>query len=289
MPALSRPLLLALAFALQAGSAQAKPPLWVVRDADSELVIFGSVHLLPPDLDWRPGRLDAALQAADDLWFETPVDARTEAQSAELAGQRGFLPPDQSLFAILAPRDAQRLLVQARRLKVAPETLQRMEPWLAELTLTSASAARDGATSSAGVEKTIAALAPSRLALHALETPQDQLGAFDQAPRTAQIASLRQTLDELERRPNAFAELIEAWMRGDLKAVEREHLRPLRRTAPVLYKRLVVDRNARWTAALQDRLKGSGRSVVVVGFGHLVGADGLPAKLRALGYSVEGP
>jgi uncharacterized protein YbaP (TraB family) len=40
---------------------------------------------------------------------------------------------------------------------------------------------------------------------------------------------------------------------------------------------------------LDQRLKGKGRTVVVVGVGHLVGADGLPARLRALGYSVTGP
>jgi uncharacterized protein YbaP (TraB family) len=28
---------------------------------------------------------------------------------------------------------------------------------------------------------------------------------------------------------------------------------------------------------------------VVVGVGHLIGPDGVPARLRALGYSVTGP
>ena len=45
-----------------------------MRDADSEMVIFGSVHVLPPGLDWRPKALDAALAKADDLWFELPID-----------------------------------------------------------------------------------------------------------------------------------------------------------------------------------------------------------------------
>jgi uncharacterized protein len=28
---------------------------------------------------------------------------------------------------------------------------------------------------------------------------------------------------------------------------------------------------------------------VIVGVGHLIGPDGVPARLRALGYSVTGP
>jgi len=82
---------------------------------------------------------------------------------------------------------------------------------------------------------------------------------------------------------------VRAWMAGDLKAIDREALKPLRKASPSLFQHLVTDRNARWTAALDQRLKGHGRAVVVVGMAHLVGPDGVPARLRALGYRVEGP
>ena len=39
---------LALAALLFTGPALAKPPVWIVRDADSEVLIFGAVHVLPP-------------------------------------------------------------------------------------------------------------------------------------------------------------------------------------------------------------------------------------------------
>ncbi len=46
---------LGLALWLGAGSpAQAKPPIWVVRSPHATLVLFGSIHLLPAGLDWRP-------------------------------------------------------------------------------------------------------------------------------------------------------------------------------------------------------------------------------------------
>ena len=47
-----------------------------------------------------------------------------------------------------------------------------------------------------------------------------------------------------------------------------------------VFRRLVTDRNAAWTAPLDRRLKGRGRTVVVVGVGHLVGDEGLPARLN---------
>ena len=79
---------LALAAAvLLAAPARAAPPVWVVKDADSELVLFGSVHVLPPGLAWEPAGLKAAVARADDLWFELPVDAATEAETARLASK----------------------------------------------------------------------------------------------------------------------------------------------------------------------------------------------------------
>jgi uncharacterized protein YbaP (TraB family) len=63
----------------------------------------------------------------------------------------------------------------------------------------------------------------------------------------------------------------------------------MRKAAPTLFRTLVTERNVRWTKVLDQRLKGHGRTVVVVGVGHLIGPGGVPARLRALGYSVTGP
>src|SRR4051812_33515069 len=54
--------LLAAAIALLIPTqALAKPPVWVVRDADSTIVLFGSVHILDKGRDWRPQALNEAL------------------------------------------------------------------------------------------------------------------------------------------------------------------------------------------------------------------------------------
>ncbi|WP_309088159.1 TraB/GumN family protein [Phenylobacterium sp.] len=272
-----------------AAPAAAQPPVWVVKDADSEMVLFGSVHVLPPGLAWRPPALTAALKAADDLWFELPTGADVERESARLAGERGVLPPGQSLFARLPPQDAARLIRVAEAYKVDKAALDRFEPWLAELALAGAAFRRSGAGLQDGVEKAIEAAAPAGAVRQALETPAEQLAIFDEAPEADQLASLRETVREMDEDPQAFDKLVAAWAAGDLDMIDREALQPLRRASPLLFRRLVDERNARWTARLDQRLKGRGRTVVVVGMGHLIGPGGVPARLRALGYSVTGP
>lgn len=281
-------LLAGLATALSlAVPARAEPPVWVVKDADSELVLFGSIHVLPPGLKWRPATLDAALGKADDLWFELPVDPVAEQLTAQLAASKGVLPPDQSLFAMLPPKDAERLIRIAKAYGVDRLTLDRLKPWLAEVALAAAVYAKSGADSAYGVENVLSATAP-QAERQAFETPAEQIGLFDQASQADQIASLRETLNEIEADPQVFQKLIQGWLAGDVSALTRE-IDTMQRASPVLFRRLVTERNARWTTALDIRLKRSGRTVVVVGAGHLVGPEGVPARLRALGYSVSGP
>lgn len=278
-----------LAAALLAPAARAQPPVWVVKDADSEMLLFGSVHVLPPGLEWRPTVLDAGLEKAEDIWFELPVGPATDQEVGRLAATAGTLPPGQSLFRLLPPKDAERLMRLAAVYGVDKAVLDRLEPWLAEVALASATFARSGAEASHGVEAVVNAGAPATARRRALETPAEQIGLFDQTPMAEQVASLRVSLAELEADPEGYAKLVRAWMEGDTGALDREALGPLRTASPALFRRLVSERNARWAVELDQRLKGQGRTVVVVGIGHLIGEGSVPARLRALGYSVTGP
>lgn len=279
---------LAAAFVL-APAAYAQPPVWVVKDADSEMLLFGSVHVLPPGLEWRPTKLDAGLEKADDVWFELPVGPATDQEVGRLAATSGMLPPDQSLFRLLPPADAQRLMRLAAKYGLDKTVLDRLEPWLAEVALASATFTAAGADASHGVEAVVNAAAPAKIQRRNLETPAEQIGLFDQTPMADQIASLKTSMTELEQDPDGYGKLVRAWMEGDTAVLDREALAPMREASPSLFRRLVSDRNARWTVELDQRLKGKGRTVVVVGIGHLIGEGGVPARLRALGYSVTGP
>jgi uncharacterized protein YbaP (TraB family) len=279
----------ALAVLLTPACADARPPVWVVSDADSEIVLFGSVHVLPPGLNWRPPELVQAMGAADDVWFELPNDPASDQAVAQLAASRGYLPPDASLSGMLSDEGARRLERLAQTYGLSLAMLDRLEPWLAEVALAGGTFRATGADAANGVEKALADAAPASAARRAFETPAAQIEMFDSAPMAAQIASLEQSLKELEEDPESYDKLVDAWMRADLKRLDAEALGPLREASPEIYDRLVVQRNAAWTEVLDERLRGSGRTVVVVGVGHLIGEDGLPARLRALGYSVKGP
>lgn len=263
----------------------AEPAIWTVRDADSTIVIFGSVHLLPEGLDWRPDALDAALATADDLWFETPIDG---GEGAMLTRRHGMLPAGESLSAKLTPRGQERFLRLSEQFGLSPAALDAARPWLADLTFSVAAIMAVGARADTGVERTLADAAP-KAARRFFETPEEQIGFLAGAPEADQLRSLEETLRQLDEEPHVFTDLVDAWMAGDVQALEQLGVTPVRRLSPVLYERLLAGRNRRWADRIEQRLAGSGRTVIVVGAGHLAGPDSVQALLRARGIVVEGP
>lgn len=279
----------ALAAGALSGAAVAKPPIWVAHGPRSTLVMFGSVHLLPAGLDWEPAALAAALTRADQLWFELPIDQATDREAARLAGLRGAYPAGDRLANHLTADQRARLARVARSLSLAPAALDRMRPWLAEVTVSLAADEQAGAMASTGVEQQVQGAAPASAVRRALETARQQIGFLAGAAAADQVASLDETLHEIEERPRAYGQAVAEWMASDLAGLDADALEPLRRTSPTLYARLITHRNEHWAQVLGRRLARPGVTVVIVGVGHMVGPAGVPALLRAKGFAVEGP
>ncbi|MBY0521095.1 MAG: TraB/GumN family protein, partial [Sphingomonas sp.] len=86
------------ALALAAGCAraptiEAKPALFVVRDADTTIWLFGTIHLLPQGVAWRTQATEQAIADADLLVTEIP-DADPKAANAVLEALMRNAAPD---------------------------------------------------------------------------------------------------------------------------------------------------------------------------------------------------
>lgn len=47
------------------------PAIWVLEDEDTTIYLFGTVHALPADFEWRSEQLDTIIHQADELVLET--------------------------------------------------------------------------------------------------------------------------------------------------------------------------------------------------------------------------
>jgi uncharacterized protein YbaP (TraB family) len=281
--------LLSVLFCLVAGVASAEPPVWIARAHGGTVVLFGSVHVLPGRIDWEPDKLKDAIAKADDLWFEIPLDDASRDAANRLAHDRGEQPAGQTLSAELSKSGREKLAKVAKAAGVSIEKLDQLQPWYAEIELSLAVYQEVGAGDQTGVERQLSRTAPASVRRRAFETAEEQIGFLSDAPLPDQVASLEETLGELEAGPQSYEQLVTAWMAGDTHAIIKQALDPMIKQAPGAFRTLVTERNARWADVIQKRLSKGGEAVMVVGVGHLVGPGGVPALLRARGVSVEGP
>ncbi len=285
-------LLSAIAFAALATTACAQeefdPALYVVRDADSTMYLYGTVHVRPLGTDWGDQDVRDALASADEIWTEIEISPEADRQAQALATQMGQAPPDKPLSSWLTAEDNERLDALAQRLGISRAHLETMQPWMAGLTLTLLPIMRAGYDPMSGVDRAVDAYGDANgKTMRTFETIEQQLGFFAGLDEETQRQFLLEAIHEAEQGPDMIGQMTTAWERGELDVLERLVIDDTREQYPDVYEALFVRRNNAWLEVLVRELEGSGVDFVAVGAGHLLGADGLVEQLRARGYSVE--
>jgi hypothetical protein len=113
----------------------AHPALWTVHGPKGIAYLFGSIHILPPQVDWHTPEIDSAIAKSDAFVFEVVLDAGAMKDIRNYVRERGMLPPGQNLRDMLSPAARGNYDRRIAQLSVAPETIGRMRPWLAGLTI----------------------------------------------------------------------------------------------------------------------------------------------------------
>jgi hypothetical protein len=279
-----------LALATCAPPPRSEPAIWRIADADSEIWLFGSVHVLKPGVRWRGPRLDAAFTAAEELVTETDTRPEATAIFAQLAAQHGGLAEGETLSSLLGAGDAERLTAAARALGIDPNALERQRPWLTALQLSLAYAMRAGHRPEAGVEAVLSQDARRRgLRLSFLETPEQQIRVLADLSPQDELHFLRLTLRDIDRGEAVLDAMDQIWARGDVAELDRLLAQEWTDVGPTIHEALILRRNRDWTNQIEARLAGGGRIFIAVGVAHLVGEGSVVALLRERGIAVEGP
>lgn len=268
-----------------AAPAAAEPALWAVRDADSTVYLFGTVHALRPDVSWRTPEFDAALRSASELWIE--VDAGDDAAVQALVVRLG-VSPGTPLSSRLTPQERTRLTEVASSVGMPAAALEPMRPWLAALTLTVAPILKAGYDPESGVDKVLetAARADGK-AVRTFESLEQQIRFFADLPPEQELEFLRSTLAEAEEPVAVIDRLATAWADGDVGALESGMIAEMRRDYPAIYDLLITQRNVAWAERIRTLMQGSGTHFVAVGAGHLVGPDSVQVQLRKSGLNAS--
>lgn len=262
------------------------PELWKVSGNKGTAWIFGTVHLLPPDTDWQTPAMDRAMREADMLVLEAS-GLDDEAAVAQIFAHMGISGGQPTLVSRVDPA-LHPLIDQLDKNIPGPRSvLDHMESWAAALTLASAMSADLGLSPQAGVERVLTLrFRADNKTVSGLETISQQFGYFDTLPEADQRKMLDAVLRGAQDNRKTYEKLLAAWMKGDPDGVlndERDGIL----ASPAVREALLDGRNRNWAKQVAQMVDKGQRPFVAVGAAHVAGRGGVPALLKAAGYTVE--
>lgn len=264
-----------------AAANDADPALWVVKDADTTVYLFGTVHVLKPGLTWFDEAVKTAFDRSGELVLEiVEPDAAT---MQGLVASKGMSTGGPTLTSRVPEGKRAAFAAAVSATGVPTAVVDRMDPWLAGVTLSLAPLGKLGFDPKQGPEAVLAAAAKAgNKPVVGLETAEQQLGYFDGLSDAAQMQFLVSTVDDLPKAGEELGRMIGFWSRGDPDALGRllnENLKD----SPEVARTLLYDRNARWADWIKARMGRPGVAFVAVGAGHLAGKGDVQEQLAARG------
>lgn len=283
-----RPLLAAAAIALFATAAEAAPAIWEARDADSRVVIFGSVHALPPDLEWRTPLLDEAMADAALVYFETDIGPLGMTALAIKILVQQFRTMREPWLDRLTNEQLDTLIEAIGPLGISLEEVAITPPWVVAMQLTDLAMRMDemGGTMemASGVESVLQWELPKERKGY-FETPGQQFDMLAGGTIDEQIGQLFMTIEQggIGGGDEDLGTIVRAWAAGEPDKLE---MVPKSADEAAVLDLLITQRNRNWIPTIETMLRDNQENLIVVGAGHLAGEDSVLDLLGEAGYTV---
>ena len=292
MPGMRKFLLLVLGLLLAAPAAAdsfVSPSLWHVKGSQGEVYLLGSIHILPPGVQWRSPAIQAATARSDVFVFEVPTDAKSVKRLQDLVAANGMLPKGASLRAGLHSEARADFDAAVAASGLRADIIDQERPWLAGLQMMFTQIAKKGFDRDNGVDTRLLAYARNNgRQTRYLETIDQQFALLAPDDPVLELEEFESGLKDLRDVSADVQPMVDAWGVGDQKTLDVLVNGDLKEF-PAARKALLEDRNTRWVPQIEAMLKEKHVFFITVGAGHLIGPQGVPALLRQAGYEVDGP
>jgi uncharacterized protein YbaP (TraB family) len=293
------------------------PALWKVADKDTTIYLFGTVHVLPKDIQWYDATIAQALDSSAVLVTEIPMDPASEAALQKLALEKGTLPAGTTLRSLMneeqkslytaalnklggkieaqqlaaVPAEARAQYEDAKAKGLVPNPgdalaaqFDTMKPWTVGLTMSLLPLTLEGYDPSTGVEKVLLGKVGDK-PKDALETAEFQIGIFDGMPQDAQVSFLIEAAKNMDETKPMLDRMVAAWAAGDaegLAGIMNEGM-----DDPKVADALLYSRNRNWADWIKTRLEQPGTVFIAVGAGHLAGPKSVQDYLSQKGIKTK--
>ena len=176
-----------------------EPALWVIRDADSTMYFYGTIHLRKAGAPWGGPAAERALAEAKEVWTEVEIDPVRDAELQGVVGRMGY-DTTRTLSSLMTRARAGQLKTTAQSIGVPMTALDAMKPWLASLTISIVPMVRAGYDPAAGVDHSIDRIARAAgKHMRWFETGEQQIQFMAGFADPLQLEMLYDSMDDIDK------------------------------------------------------------------------------------------
>lgn len=260
----------------------ADPAIWVVKDPDTTIYLFGTFHALDGKSDWFNEEVKTAFDQSSEVVLELPP-MEDKAALQPIVMKYAIDTSGKPLSEKLSPAAKEKYVKALTEMGVPPAAFDKFKPFFAALTVIMAGAQKIGMTGEQGAEAILTKAAKDgKKPISGLETVDYQMSLFANLSEADQIKMLEETLSEIDKLGEMFGEMNKHWTAGDAEGMAKL-MNDMNDQSPAMYKTLLTDRNASWAEWIDKRLDKPGVVFMGVGAGHLGGKDSVQDLLAKRG------
>ncbi len=279
-------LLLFASTAIAAEDSASRSSVFLVSDGDSELYLAGTVHLLRPSDYPLPEPYRRAYENAGQLYFETDLGQMTDMSMQASMMQELTYQDGRTLEDVLNDEAWQALNDYADEAGVPLAMMRNFKPGLLVSTLSVMEFQRLGFTPQ-GIDMYFHTRATGEgKEVGRLEELEEQIELLAGMGEGHESEFILYSLEDFQRAAESIEAIVRHWRNGNMDALHRLFVEPMREQSATLYEELLVARNRDWLPTIESLLDGNEPAMVLVGVAHLVGEDGLLEMLEDQGYTV---
>ncbi len=268
-----------------------RPFLWKI-DAETPSYLFGTIHLPDARVVSLEKSVETALDGADVVLTEIPLDGTTQSKMLGAA----MLTGEETLADLLPEKLFQRTAKYLESKGFVIQPFLKMKVWVLSTQLSMLDYLPQMMTTPPLDMQIYRRAEAMGKTVGGLETIEEQLGVFEGLTLDEQIALHVQAMDQLEeaaaRNSSPARELVEIYLLGDGAALLEKMNEAIDESDPAaakFMKALVTDRNVRMADRIAKKIAAEpGRGFFfAIGAAHMPGEDGIVALLRQAGFSVS--
>lgn len=268
-------------------NAAAENCLWRVKSDQSTLYLQGSVHLLKAEHYPLPPALQTAYSNSAVVVLEMDLNEMLKPEIQQRMMAKAMLKGTNTLDTLLSANTRKQLHAALNKAGLPAAGFQSFEPWFTVTTLTLMHMQALGFQPQHGLDHHFTARAMAdKKPLKGLESAEFQIDLFASLAQENPNEVVLRALKELELLEQDLEKLITHWQKGEIEEVGKL-INQSFEEYPRLHQTFITERNRRWMKALNAYLKKPKTHFVVVGAGHLPGAEGLLTLLKNEGYELE--